>query len=129
MLPRSHRLCRSASIRWTLNQGTRWSGSFFSLVSTFKSKGGDLQVAFIASKKLDKRAVVRNRIRRKVRETIRRTLKANPDFGALPYQVVCLLRFSSLVAAPEALQKEVTQFFEALLQNHQAQQEPEAESC
>lgn len=77
MLPLSHRL-PSEHVRSLLRAGKRISGDWYQFV--FQKSSGVPRFGFLVSVKVDKRAVVRNRIRRLLRESVHHCL---PNLVAL----------------------------------------------
>ena len=71
--PRRAHLRASAEFQAVFGGGTRFSGPLFRLQVLPAADAGDAQarLGMTVSKRVDKRAVVRNRLRRQVRETFR----------------------------------------------------------
>ena len=70
--PRRARLRASAEFQAVFGGGTRFSGPLFRLqVLPASGEGAQVRLGMTVSKRVDKRAVARNRIRRQVRETFR----------------------------------------------------------
>ena len=74
MLPKIHRLPLRTELNRVKKQGKIVSGNFFSLLFTVRSQTAVPRFAFIVSKKIDKRATVRNRVRRLFSESVREIL-------------------------------------------------------
>ncbi|MFW6068633.1 MAG: ribonuclease P protein component [Chloroflexota bacterium] len=72
MLPRAHRLRRSADIRRARRKGQRWSHPLL-LLFAIENNGDSTRFAISASSRIGN-AVVRNRVRRRIREAIRKEL-------------------------------------------------------
>lgn len=72
MLPRAHRLRRSADIRRVRRKGQRWSHPLL-LLFAIENNQNSTRFAISASGRIGN-AVVRNRVRRRVREVIRQQL-------------------------------------------------------
>lgn len=72
MLPRAHRLRRSADIRQVRRKGQRWSHPLL-LLFAIENNRDSTRFAISASGRIGN-AVVRNRARRRIREVIRRQL-------------------------------------------------------
>ena len=86
MLPRPNRLTRTRDFELLFAQGRFAGGAFVTLkfwriVPDFQPRRQltttDLKIGILVSKKVSKRAVVRNRIKRQVREIVRLLLKEN----------------------------------------------------
>lgn len=84
MLPRPYRLTRTRDFELLFAQGRFVGGGFVTLkfwriVPEFQPrrqlKVTDLKIGILVSKKVSKRAVVRNRLKRQVREAVRLVLK------------------------------------------------------
>lgn len=74
MLPRAHRLRRSADIRQVRRKGQRWSHPLL-LLYAIENNRDSTRFAISASGRIGN-AVVRNRARRRIREVLRRQLPA-----------------------------------------------------
>ncbi len=68
----THRLRSRKDIEYILWRGRKIDGPLFRLVAA-PNTYGHLRLALIASRNVDKRAVVRNRLRRRAREWVRKT--------------------------------------------------------
>lgn len=86
MLQQENRLKKKRDIEITFEEGRFVGGNLVNLkiwkVDTMKYPkrgytGDELQFAFVVGVKIDKRAVVRNRLKRQMREVIRLLLKEN----------------------------------------------------
>jgi len=64
MLPKKNRLGLRKEFAAVTRRGKRKQGSLFNLVYVFSSPQDPSQIAFVVAKKVDNRAVIRNRIRR-----------------------------------------------------------------
>lgn len=82
MLPRAHRLTRSAEITRVFQRGQTYAGVGF-LVKHLPRECDGARVAVVVGVKLAKRANVRNRIKRRLREVLRLNLAALPAAGDL----------------------------------------------
>ncbi|MDD5749423.1 MAG: ribonuclease P protein component [Patescibacteria group bacterium] len=72
MLPKANRLTKNQTIKDLAQKGKSFFLPEFSIKYLAKdNKGGDSQFAFVVSAKVDKRAVVRNRLTRQMREVVR----------------------------------------------------------
>ena len=71
MLTRSHRFHGYGSLRRAYSQGQTARGSLISLRFSERPNKRPYRVAVVVSRKVNKSAVVRNRIRRRVYETVR----------------------------------------------------------
>ncbi len=82
MLPKRYRLRKNAEFVATYAQKKYVSNSYLTLNLGKQKPAEDYisKVAFVVSKKIDKRAVVRNSIKRKMREAYRILIKDNPNF-------------------------------------------------
>ncbi len=80
MFVRSQRLRKSSDISRIYKRGAR-AFSRHLRIQYLKNPKGDLRVAVVASKKLDKRAVVRNRAKRRVRELVKEEINKLPATG------------------------------------------------
>jgi ribonuclease P protein component len=76
-LPRSERLRGRAHIQALFEQGKREECG--SVAALWRRTGGSTRVAFAVSRKVDGRAVARNRARRRLREAYRRLHGVMPD--------------------------------------------------
>ncbi len=86
MLQQENRLTKKRDIEITFEEGRFVGGNLVNLkVWKVDAKkypkrgytGGELQFAFVVGVKIDKRAVVRNRLKRQMREVVRLLLKEN----------------------------------------------------
>lgn len=85
MLSTSNRLTASKDIMKVLCTGQRTSVGPF-VVYALRNRSGATRMTVVISKKVDKRAVVRNRCRRRVREAFRPLLpQLEPGFDILIY--------------------------------------------
>ncbi|MBP9827236.1 ribonuclease P protein component [Candidatus Saccharibacteria bacterium] len=83
MYAQRHRLRKSSDINRVYQRGRR-AGNDWLLIRSLPNRGGASRIAIVISKKVDKRAVVRNRCRRRVREVIRLLLPdCQPGFDIL----------------------------------------------
>lgn len=78
MFARSQRLKKSSDIARVYKRGNRAFSDHLKMHCLANPRGG-LRVAVVASKKLDKRAVVRNRAKRRVRELVKEELTHAAD--------------------------------------------------
>lgn len=101
-------------------QGKLWKGQNFSVRFAYghpRHPAADISkpavyVGTLASTKLDKRAVVRNRMRRRCREALRITLK---ELDGLPaVQLLILPRTASLTVPFTELEKDIRSFLTQL---------------
>ena len=82
MLPKRYRLKKNIEFVATYAQKKYVSNSYF-VINLGKTKPTEdfiSKAAFVVSKKIDKRAVVRNKIKRRMREIYRKQIKENPLF-------------------------------------------------
>lgn len=85
MLSKPHRLGDDKTITKTLRIGRRVNHDAVSLVIA-KSAGGKTKVAVVVGTKIDKRAVVRNRLKRRTREAIRSLIpRLLPGFDVVAF--------------------------------------------
>lgn len=106
MLPSSHRLPHGKRI----SSGTTFKNSLF-LLKTASNKEENSRFGIIISKKIDKRAVKRNRMRRLLQQFIQDHLSLFPhqaDFLFIVHNAFEML--------PEDLESELTRYFK---QNHE----------
>lgn len=85
MLSTSNRLTASKDIMKVLRTGQRTGAGPF-VVYALRNRSSETRMTVVISKKVDKRAVVRNRCRRRVREAFRPLLPhLEPGFDILIY--------------------------------------------
>ncbi len=93
MLPKKHRLSKSAEVKKTTAKGRSFFNPFFVLKI---AKGTEIpKLTVIVSTKVSKKAVDRNRIKRVIRETVR------PFIGNFPlgtYAVIVKAKANSLTS-------------------------------
>ncbi|MDP2812420.1 MAG: ribonuclease P protein component [bacterium] len=83
MLPRVNRLNKDSEIKDLAKQGKSFFLPEF-IIKYYQNKENISKFAFVVSTKVDKRAVVRNRLTRRLRETIRAFLpKISPGYSVL----------------------------------------------
>lgn len=78
VLPRKYRLTSDYDFRRVRRLGRVYHTPYFSINIAKAKNPGDLRFGFIVSKKIDKRAVVRNRIARLLREMVANKLSGFP---------------------------------------------------
>ncbi len=93
-----YRLRRAEDIRLVLMRGRRLEMGLFRIAAR-PNHLGHVRFSCIISRKVDKRAVVRNRIRRRTRERLRRS----PLFSALPIDVILTAEKSAATATKMSL--------------------------
>jgi ribonuclease P protein component len=71
MIGRQHRFHGHTSLRYVYKHGQTMRGPLFSTKFAVNDRRKDFRVAVVVSKKVSKRAIVRNRIRRRFYELIR----------------------------------------------------------
>ena len=82
---------------------------------------GDYRLAVVVSKKIDSRAVVRNRIRRRLFESIR----AGGQLNGMPIDIVIYVKSPDVAALPTVeLRAEVATLTEAILRRADTQHKP-----
>ena len=82
MLPKRYRLKKNIEFVATYAQKKYVSNAYFT-VNLGKTKPAEdfvSKAAFVVSKKIDKRAVVRNKIKRRMREVYKKVLAETPNF-------------------------------------------------
>jgi ribonuclease P protein component len=72
MLPKKHRLSKSADVKQTTARGRSFFNPFFVLKAVKVPEG--VKITVIVSTKVSKQAVVRNRLKRIIREVVRQNL-------------------------------------------------------
>ena len=77
MISQKYRFHGYRSLQFVLKRGQTFKSEYFSL-KHIKSKKSDYRLSIIVSKKIDKKAVVRNRIRRRLYELFRQAFKDLP---------------------------------------------------
>lgn len=92
MISRKHRFHGYGSLKYVYQNGKTVRGPLTALKFTTNPRRNDFRLAVVVSKKVNKSAVVRNRIRRRVYEAARRQLIDNQ-----PYDLV-LTVFSEQLA-------------------------------
>ena len=82
MLAKKYRLRKNIEFVATYAQGKYISSQYLTLnIGKLKPHNDFIsKVAFVVSKKIDKRAVVRNKIKRRMREAYKLLIKENPNF-------------------------------------------------
>ena len=76
MISQKYRFHGYRSLQFVLKRGQTFKSEYFSL-KHIKSKKPHYRLSIIVSKKIDKKAVVRNRIRRRLYELFRQTFKGS----------------------------------------------------
>jgi ribonuclease P protein component len=71
MISQKYRFHGHASLKYVFNKGRAARGQWFSVKFVENSRRHEPRIAVIVSKKIAKRAVVRNRIRRRIYEIVR----------------------------------------------------------
>ena len=82
MLPKRYRLRKNIEFVATYAQKKYVSNSYFT-INLGKIKPTEdyiSKAAFVVSKRIDKRAVIRNKIKRRMREVYKKILRENPNF-------------------------------------------------
>lgn len=84
MLPKKHRLMLSKDFEILKNQGRRINGPLFNLIVAKRDENQPPRFGFVVSRKIDKKAVRRNRCKRLLREATRPFLSsAKPGYDVL----------------------------------------------
>lgn len=103
MLARSFRLRKSADFNRVYKQGS-YSGGKNIYLRTRQTNLPTSRAAVVVSKKISKRAVVRNRIRRRLSEILRlEWVKISPGFD-----IIVLVKSDVSEVSPSALKAEIT---------------------
>ncbi len=79
MLPKENRLTDDYDFRRVKRLGKSYHCPLFKLSVALRKTAGQSRFGFVISKKIDKRAVVRNTIKRLLREVVRERLEKIPD--------------------------------------------------
>jgi len=79
MLPKENRLTDDYDFRRVKRLGKSHPGPLFSLAAAPRKTKGQSRFCFVISKKIDKRATVRNRVKRLLRGAVRERLEKIPD--------------------------------------------------
>lgn len=105
MIARRHRFHGYGSLRYVYKHGQTVRGSMLSLKFVPNTRRSAYRLAVVVSKKVDKSAVVRNRIRRRVYEVVRQL----EDRIQAPYDMVLTVFSEQLATMPaDELKKMVT---------------------
>lgn len=105
--PPDARLHVSAEFQSVFGEGRRLSGTYFRLHARLPLEGGPTRLGVTVSKRVDKRAVVRNRLRRQARECFRLSRAALP-----PGDYVLLAKPEAAKAGHAAVRAELLSLFE-----------------
>lgn len=106
MLKTENRLKKQADFSNTLKTGKRFSGEHLTIANT-PNKEKHLRLGIVVSKKIERKAVGRNRLRRIVSHIFEHLLKETPPHD----DVVVLVRRRPAVTAFSILEKEIRQWF------------------
>ena len=111
MIARQHRFHGYGSLRYTYQHGKTVRGPLMAIKSVSNDRRASYRLAVVVSKKVNKSAVVRNRIRRRLYEVFRTQL-ADLD---RPYDMVITVFHDRLaeLPAPELQQMVVAQLRQA----------------
>jgi ribonuclease P protein component len=74
VLPKRHRLLLNKEFERTKKVGRRQTGPFFGVVTAEQDQPRDTKFGFVISRKIDKKATVRNRLKRLLCEAVGRLL-------------------------------------------------------
>lgn len=88
MLSTQYRFFGQKGIKRVLKYGKIYRGSLFSIKTIENNRRSKSRIAIVVSKKVSKKAVVRNRIRRRIYETFRKNwdkFESNKDIVVLVY--------------------------------------------
>lgn len=96
MLAKKFRFHRQSDVRRVYRDGASARSKRISLKYLKQTSAGDNRVAVVVSKKIDKKAVVRNRIRRRVYEIIRKSWPTTKQ----GYDLVFTVHNNSIATAP-----------------------------
>ncbi|MFH1561675.1 MAG: ribonuclease P protein component [Patescibacteria group bacterium] len=103
-LPRKYRLSKK-DLGLVKKEGRLLSGPFFSLLTLEDGDSDNSQFAFVVSRKIDKRAVVRNRVRRLLAEAVRLNLDCFDDNLKLVFLTKPAIVKISLAEIEDSLRK------------------------
>ncbi len=106
MLPTSHRLTKEQDFARVKKYGKPFFSSLFR-VAVRPTKNTVNRFAVVVSTRINKKAVIRNRLRRQVREIIRQSLPALSS----SYDVVVTARSNPTGISSHLLQKDLTSLF------------------
>lgn len=113
MLSKIHRFHGYGSIKGVYQRGTNFRGPLITLKVATRHSSRPFRVAVVVSKKVNKSAVVRNRIRRRVYETVRTMPSAKTPGKDLVFTV----HSDSLASIEDKkLKKIIIELFEKSLQ-------------
>jgi ribonuclease P protein component len=106
MLKVENRLKKQADFSAVLKNGRRFNGEYLAIASA-PNKERHLRVGVVVSKKIERKAVGRNRLRRIVSHIFEHLLKESPP----QKDVVVLVRRKPEVTVFSILEKEIRQWF------------------
>lgn len=98
MISRIHRFHGHGSLTYLYKKGIVVRTDFLSM-KYVKSRSNDYRLAVVVSKKVSKKAVVRNRIRRRIYEIIRNIRKTSGS--SWPYDIAITVFDESLATQPQ----------------------------
>lgn len=96
MIDKTHRFHGQGSLRFVLSRGQRVHGAIMSLRYAPNNKQPGYRAAVVVSRKVNKSAVVRNRVRRRLYEIIR----TNSDRIVEPYDLVFIVYGQEVAELP-----------------------------
>jgi ribonuclease P protein component len=99
--PRSSRLSRASEFKLVKASGKSWTGKHLVLATLARDPDAQSRIGIVATRRLGN-AVTRNRVRRKIREIFR----LNQHRIRRGFWLVTIARFSSAIAAYEALERD-----------------------
>lgn len=108
MVPYKNRFHGLASLRFVFSKGQTIKSQHFALKYAYNNRRKDFRVAVVVSKKVSKKAVVRNRIRRRLYEQVRiRSLQINK-----PYDIALTAYSDKIInITNKQLEKQITSLF------------------
>lgn len=105
MIGRRFRFHGYGSLRFVYRRGQTARGPWFAIKASANSKRQDYRAAVVVSRKVNKSAVVRNRIRRRLYELIR---EISPQFKGTPDIVITVFHDSVAEEEHQKLKAQLT---------------------
>lgn len=87
MLPKANRLTKKIQFSEVLSRGKTMQGKFFAIKHLKTNRDEPAKIGIIASKKIAKQAVYRNKARRRLREAVRSHVKSMQKGTVLAFLV------------------------------------------